>query len=160
MHWAISIVSIATLSKRGSFRPGATGVTNIVLSSLGVFTRWCLRKTAHSEPAVTMLRTTKRAGGNDCHRPFASSPTASKRRKSQRPSILADPVSLGAARALGMTLGGRSQCLADQPEHHAIVNYFFFPVTSSHFSPRSVLILSTFTQASSFIWTNNARAAA
>jgi hypothetical protein len=33
----------------------------------------------------------------------------------------------------------------------AIENYFFFPVTSSHVSPRSFLITSTFFQASSFI---------
>ena|SRR5215831_15486006 len=43
---------------------------------------------------------------------------------------------------------------------HAIENYFFFPVTSSHVSPRSFLISSTFFQASSFIWRNAARAAA
>src|SRR5438034_9921848 len=42
----------------------------------------------------------------------------------------------------------------------AIVNYFFLPVTSSHFSPRSFLISSTFFQALSFIWRNTARAAA
>lgn len=88
-----------------------------------------------------------------------SSPTASKRRKSQRPLILADPASLGADSRTGMLLGGHSAWQIGQ-NHHAIVNYFFFPVTSSHFSPSSVLILSTFTQASSFICRNTARPAA
>jgi hypothetical protein len=37
---------------------------------------------------------------------------------------------------------------------------FFFPVTSSHFSPSSFLIPSTFFDASSFIATKEARAAA
>ena len=36
-----------------------------------------------------------------------------------------------------------------------MIELFFFPVTSSHFSPRSFLISSTFFQASSFIWTND-----
>ena len=57
------------------------------------------------------------------------------------------------------TLGGSSAWEISQ-KHHAIVNYFFFPVTSSHFSPSPVLILSTFTRASSFICTNTARPAA
>ena len=38
--------------------------------------------------------------------------------------------------------------------------YFLVPVTSSHFSPSSFLISSTFFQASSFMLTNTARAAA
>jgi hypothetical protein len=64
-----------------------------------------------------------------------SSPTASKRRKSQRSSILAEPVSLGAGSRTGdATLGGHSAWQISQ-KHHPIVNYFFFPVTSSHFFP-------------------------
>jgi hypothetical protein len=47
-----------------------------------------------------------------------------------------------------------------QLECVAIERYFFFPVTSSHASPRSFLILSTFFQASSFILRNTARPAA
>ena len=53
----------------------------------------------------------------------------------------------------------RSQSGESSASSQCIRNYFFFPVTSSHFSPRSFLISSTFFQASSFIWTNNARAA-
>jgi hypothetical protein len=171
IHWAISIVSIATLSKRGSFRPGATGVTNIVLGSLGVLTRRCLRKAAHSEPAVTMLPTRKRAE-DDHHWPFASlrcdatiPPELTRRQRPRNVENLSRQFSRtqcrrARARALGMLLWGVHSVWRISQKHHAIVNYFFFPVTSSHFSPRSVLILSTFTQASSFIWTNNARAAA
>ena len=177
IHWAISIVSIATLSKRVSFRPGATGVSNIVLGSLGVLTRRCLRKTAHSEPAVTMLPTRKRVGEDGRHWPFVSlrcdaairpeSEAERTRRQRprnvenpQRPSILADPVSLGAGSRTGDATSGVHSAWQIGQNHHAIVNYFFFPVTSSHFSPRSVLILSTFTQASSFICINTARPAA
>ena len=53
-----------------------------------------------------------------------------------------------------------------EPANLARLNYaarrdqlFFFPVTSSHFSPRSFLIASTFLDASSFIATKAARAA-
>ena len=59
-----------------------------------------------------------------------------------------------------LTDQGKRSAEVGQDIHLTILNYFFFPVTSSHFSPRSFLISSTFFQASSFIWTNDARAAA
>lgn len=148
-----------------------------MLDGLGVLTRRCLRKTAHSEPAVTMLPTRKRAGEDDRHgHPSRRSAATPQYVRSRRQSGLVaygletskipaavnsrGPRSPGAGSRTGnATFWGHSAWRIGQ-KHHAIVNYFFFPVTSSHFSPSSVLILSTFTQASSFICRNTARPAA